>query len=145
MTQRISILHWCVLKCYHVSHKKAPTDTQMPPKGPCVEALAFPRPSSLCHTHGLLAPMGSTTPASPLGLCIDLHSSYNGSSKTDTMQAASLLRSLVLLQPLLMQLMYYLAESVIRTCTIPLLVWHNMGCCHFPWLLAWRQITWGME
>lgn len=40
------------------------------------------------------------------------------------------LRSLVLLQPLWMQLMYYLAESVIRTRRIRLLVRHNMGCCH---------------
>lgn len=50
-----------------------------------------------------------------------------------------LLRSLVLPQPPLMQLMYYFAESAIRTRTIRLSPWHNMVRRHFP--SARRQIT----
>lgn len=91
------------------------------------KSTLFPRPQS------------HRAPAAPLGPGIDPLSPHNGTAK-HTMQAACL-RSLVLLQPLLMQLMYYLAESVITTCTVQLLAGHNTGCCPFPWLLQWRQIT----
>lgn len=55
------------------------------------------------------------------------------------------LRSLVLLQPLWMQLMYYLAESVIRTRRIRLLAQHYMGCCHFSRIAGVKADYMGMQ
>lgn len=41
--------------------------------------------------------------------------------------------------------MYYLAESVIRTCRIQHLARHNMGCCHFSWAAGVKEDYRGMQ
>lgn len=67
------------------------------------------------------------------------------SSQTDTQKITASLRRLVLLQSLWMQLIYYLAESVIRACRIRHLARHNMGCCHFSWAAGMKADYRGMQ
>lgn len=90
------------------------------PRGPyCRESNPFYECVCVCvlFTHHLL-PWARTTPAEPLGRCIDPPTLYIMGRLKRHNAGSKELRSLVLPQPLLMQLTHYLAESVIRTCTI---------------------------
>lgn len=100
-------------------------------KRPTTSAAALAYTFDNDHKYSTCLSLMCCTPPHQLNRknCIDICSSCQQKDRHKKMTAS--LRSLVLLQPLWMQLMYYLAESVIRTRRILLLARHNMGCYHF--------------